>query len=230
MRHPTRRDDPRRIPLARRRSLVARTTQLRPLEDVPGIRLHLAEEAGPVWQATVAALGVDEAPIPFWAFAWAGGLAIARYLADHPEVVAGRTVLDLATGSGLCAIAAMRAGAARATAVDVDPFAEAAVERNTRANAVRLTFVGRDLLDDAPPEVDVILAGDTSYEAPFADRVGRWLSRAAAHGITVLLGDPGRRYLPDLPFTELARYQVHTTTELEDRAVVTSRVLTLLRG
>lgn len=230
MRHPTRRDDLRRIPLARRRSLVARTTRLRPLEDVTGIRLHLAEEAGPVWQATAAALGVDEAPIPFWAFAWAGGLAIARYLADHPEVVAGRTVLDLATGSGLCAIAAMRAGAAGSMAVDVDPFAEAAVERNARANAVRLTFIGRDLLDDAPPGVDVILAGDTSYEAPFADRVGRWLSRAAAHGTTVLVGDPGRRYLPDLPFRELARYQVHTTTELEDRDVVTSRVLTLPRG
>ncbi len=230
MHRPIQRDAPRRIPLARRRSIVARATRLRRLEDVPGIQLHLADEAGPAWHATAAALEVDEAPIPFWAFAWAGGLAIARYLADHPGVVAGRTVLDVATGSGLCAIAAMQAGAAHAMAADVDPFAEAAVECNARANAIRLTFVGRDLLDEDPPEVDVILAGDTSYEAPFADRVGQWLSRAAAGGITVLVGDPGRRYLPDLPFTELARYQVRTTTELEDRDIVTSRVLTLPRG
>lgn len=227
----SRRADPddadRHLPLALRRGLVARHTRLQPLHDVPEVRLHLADDVGPVWRATEAALGVESAPIPFWAFAWAGGIAVARYVLDRPGTVAGRTVLDLATGSGLCAIAAMKAGASAATGVDVDPLAEAAVAMNARANAVRVGFIGRDLLDEEPPGVDVVLAGDTWYEGPLAERVLPWLGRAAAHGIDVLVGDPGRRYLPAARLERLAAYEVHTTTLLEDRDVVTARVFTL---
>jgi predicted nicotinamide N-methyase len=203
---------------------VAQYTRLRPLDDVPGIRLHLADDAEPVWHATADALGLREAPIPFWAFAWAGGIALARYILDQPAEVGGRQVLDLATGSGLCAIAALRAGASSAIAADVDAFAEVAVARNARANGVRVGFVGRDLLDAEPPDVDVVLAGDTWYEAPLAERVAPWLVRAAARGARVLVGDPGRRYLPASGLVQLAEYQVRTTTALEDRDVVTARV------
>jgi predicted nicotinamide N-methyase len=217
----------RRVPLARRRGLVARHTRLQPLEDVPGVRLHLADDVGPVWRATEAALGVTSTPIPFWAFAWAGGIAVARYLLERPDVVEDRDVLDFATGSGLCGIAAMKAGASRATGVDVDPFAEAAVRFNARANGVRIGFVGRDLLDEEPPDVDVVLAGDTWYEGPLAERVLPWLRRAAERGIHVLVGDPGRRYLPATGLEPLAAYEVHTTTQLEDRDVVMGRVFTI---
>ena len=221
-RHP-----PRRLSLSQRRALVARTTRLQALLDVPSIRLHLAAEAEPVSRATAAALEIDEAPLPYWAFAWSGGLAIARYLSDHPEAVAGRSVLDLATGSGLCAIAALQAGAATATGVDIDPFAEAAVDLNAKANGVRVGYIGRDLLDEEPPDAEVVLAGDTSYEGPFAERVGPWLRLAAARGARVLIGDPGRRYLPAVGLEELAACEVHTTTAFEDRDVVTARVFTL---
>jgi predicted nicotinamide N-methyase len=220
-------DIPRRVPLSHRRSLIGRHTRLRPVEGVVGVRLHLADEASPVWRATEAALGVAGAPIPFWAFAWAGGLAIAQFLQEHPDEVIGKRVLDLATGSGLCAIVAMRQGAASATGIDIDPFAEAAVALNARANGVRVAFTGRDLLDDDPPEADVLLAGDTWYEGPLAERVLPWLRRAAANGTRVLVGDPGRRYLPADDLSPLAAYDVHTTTQLEDRAVVRARVFTV---
>ena len=216
-----------RLPLARRRGLVARHTRLRPLQDVPSVRLHLADDVGPVWRATEAALGVANAPIPFWAFAWAGGLALAKYLLEHPERAVGREVLDLATGSGICAIAAMRAGAAAVTAADIDPFAEAAVRANARANGVRVGFIARDLLDDEPPDADLILAADTWYEGPLAERVLPWLRQAAARGTDVLVGDPGRRYFPPDGLERLAAYEVHTTTQLEDRDVVTARVFTV---
>jgi predicted nicotinamide N-methyase len=214
----------RRIPLSHRRAFVAHHTRLRPVPGLPGIRLHLADEATSLWQATETALGRTGLPIPFWAFAWSGGLALARFVDDHPGVVRGLTVLDFATGSGLVAIAAARAGAASVTAVDIDPFAEAAVELNAKANAVRLEYVGRDLLDEAPPDVDLLLAADTWYEGPLGERVYPWLLDAAARGIRVLVGDPGRLYLPSAGLEEIATYEVETTTQLEDRAVVTGRV------
>jgi predicted nicotinamide N-methyase len=154
--------------------------------------------------------------LPYWAFAWGGGLAIGRYLLDQPEVVRGRRVFDLATGSGLCAIAAMQAGATTVVAADIDPFAVAAVALNARANRQRVTALARDVLDDPPPDVDVILAGDCWYEARLAERVLPWLRRARADGIDVLVGDPGRRYLPTDVLIELRSYDVRTTTELED--------------
>lgn len=217
----------RRVPLSRRRALVGRYTRLQSLSDMPTIRLHVADDVEPLRRATEASVGAVGAPIPYWAFAWAGGIAIARYIVEHPEEVANRSVLDFATGSGLCAIAAMQAGASKVTGVDIDPFAEVAVSLNARANAVRIGFIGRDLLDEEPPAADVILAGDTWYEGPFAERVAPWLMRAAARGTRVLVGDPGRRYLPAIGFVQLAAYEVHTTTQLEDRDVVTARVLTL---
>jgi predicted nicotinamide N-methyase len=217
----------RRLPLSRRRAFIRRHTRLRDVEGVQGVRLHLAEAVEPVWHAVEEALGIDEVPIPYWAFAWAGGLALARWLTEHPEEVAGRTVLDLGTGSGLVGIVAAQATAAHVTSADIDQFAEVAVALNARANRVRVGYVGRDLLDQAPPAVDVLLAADTWYEAPFADRVLPWLQAAAAARTRVLVGDPGRRYLPapaETGLVELATYTVHTTTTLEDRAVVESRV------
>ena len=218
---------PRRLPLSHRRSFVQRHTRLRDVDGVPGIRLHLADAVDPVWHATEEALGRDDAPIPFWAFAWAGGLALSRWLIEHPEEVAGRTVLDFATGSGLVAIVAARLGAAEVRAVDVDPFAEAAVDLNARANRVRIGYATRDILDESPQPVDVIVAADTWYESPLADRVLPWLRAASAAGIRVLVGDPGRKYLPppaESGLLELARYPVRTTTTLEDRDVVEASV------
>jgi predicted nicotinamide N-methyase len=215
-------------PLSHRRSFVQRHTRLRDVEGLDGIRLHLAVAVEPVWHATEEAAGADGEPIPFWAFAWAGGLALARFVVEHPAEVRGRRVLDFATGSGVVAVAAAKAGAAHVTAADIDPLAEAAVELNARANAVHVGFLRRDLLDEGlPPDVDVILAGDTWYEGPLAERVLPWLRSAAARGTRVLVGDPGRRYLPAYGLSELARFDVRTTTTLEDRDVLEARVFTL---
>jgi predicted nicotinamide N-methyase len=220
-------DARRRVPLSHRRALVAHHTRLRVVDGLPEISLHLADDLAPVWHATEEALGTAGAPIPFWAFAWAGGLALARYLREHPDEVRGRRVLDFATGSGLVAVAAAQAGAAHVAAADIDPFAEAAVGLNARSNGVHLAFVRRDLLDEPPPDVDVLLAADTWYEGPLAERVLPWLQAAAAGGTRVLLADPGRAYLPATGFAELARYVVRTTTTLEDRDLVEARVFTL---
>jgi len=213
-----------RLPRSHRRSLIARYTRLQDVPGVPGIRLHLADDAEPVWRATEALVGAPNQPIPFWAFAWAGGLALARYVLEQPSEVAGRRVLDVGSGSGLVAIAAVRARAATVTAADPDPFAETAMGLNARANRVRFAVETGDLLADEPPDVDVILAADTWYEGPLAERMWPWLQAAAGRGIRTLVGDPGRRYLPSSGLDELARYEVQTTTELEDRPVVTARV------
>jgi len=194
---------------------------------VPGleeIRLHLADEVLPLWHALQVESNDPDAALPYWAFAWGGGLAIAHYLREHPEAVAGRRVFDLASGSGLCAIAAMEAGAAAVTAADIDPFAVAAIGLNARANRRRATVVERDVLDEPPPDVDVVLAGDCWYEARLAERVLPWLQRVRARGIDVLVGDPGRRYLPTDALQELAAYEVRTTTELEDLEYKVGRV------
>ena len=198
------------------------------MPGLPGIRLHLADDILAVWGAAQPEFGGSgegagdlgprrpDAPLPYWAAAWAGGLAIARYLAEHPEAVAGRRVLDLASGSGLCALAAARAGARSVVAIDVDPLAAAAIRLNARVAGVQVEVVDRDVLDQAPPPAEVVLAGDVCYEAGLAARVMPWLRAAGEGGATVLLGDPGRRYLPAADLLELARYEVRTTTELED--------------
>ena len=198
------------------RAFVLRHTRLRPVPGVESIRLHLADEALPLWHAVQLETGDPDAALPYWAFAWGGGLAIARYLAEHHDAIAGRRVLDIASGSGLCAVASAQAGAASVTAADIDRFAAAAIVLNARANGHRVTVVLRDTLDEEPPDVDIILAGDVCYEAGFAARVIPWLRRAHDQGIDVLIGDPGRRYLPVDGLVELAQYEVRTTTELED--------------
>jgi predicted nicotinamide N-methyase len=186
---------------------------------VPGVEdisLHLADEVLPLWHAVQVETHDPEAAVPYWAVAWGGGLAIARYLREHPGAVAGRRVFDLGSGSGLCAIAAIRAGAAKATGADIDGFAAAAIQLNARANGCRVTVVHRDVLDDDPPDVDVILAGDCWYNALLAGRVLPWLQGARDRGIDVIVGDPGRRYLPTDDLVELASYDARTTTDLED--------------
>ena len=209
------------------RAFVLRHTRLRPVPGLDGIRLHLADEILPLWHAVQVETRDDDAALPYWAFAWGGGLGIARYLADHPDVVAGRRVLDLASGSGLCGIAALRAGASAVTGADIDAFAAAAIELNARANGGRMAVLARDLLDEEPPDVDVILAGDVCYEAGFSARAIAWLRRAHERGIDVLIGDPGRRYLPAAELDELAAYDVRTTTELEDLELKQGRVYAL---
>jgi predicted nicotinamide N-methyase len=209
---------------ASRRAFVLRHTRLLPVDGLDGIRLHLADEVLPLWRAVQVETDDLDAALPYWAFAWGGGLAIAQYLVDHPASVAGRRVFDLATGSGLCAIAALRAGAIEATGADIDDFAIASVGLNARANACRIAAVRRDVLDDEPPDADVILAGDCWYDARLAARVLPWLLRARQRGIEVLVGDPGRRYLPTDDLEELAVYDVRTTTELEDLDLKQGRV------
>jgi predicted nicotinamide N-methyase len=211
------------------RSFVLRHTRLRPVSGLEEVRLHLADEVLPLWRAVQVETADPDAALPYWAFAWAGGLAVGRYLRDNGGAVAGRRVFDLASGSGICAIAAMRAGAAAATAVDIDAYAAAAIELNARANGHRIAVMRRDVLDDDPPDADVILAGDCWYEAGLAERVLPWLKRARAAGIAVLVGDPGRRYLPVGQLEELASYEVRTTTELEDLALKRGHVYTLPR-
>jgi predicted nicotinamide N-methyase len=207
-----------------RRAFVLRHTRLRPVPGLEEVRLHLADDVMSLTYAVQVETGDPDATLPYWAFAWAGGLAIGRYLREHPEAVAGRRVFDLASGSGLCAIASMHAGAAQATGVDIDAFAITAIELNARANGSRVTAMRRDVLDEEPPDADVILAGDCWYEPGLAARVLPWLHRARDRGIDVLVGDPGRRYLPSVELVELATYDVQTTTELEDLALKQGRV------
>ncbi len=209
------------------RAFVLRHTHLRPVPGLEEVRLHLADEVLSLWRAVQIETDDPDAAVPFWAFAWAGGLAIGRYLREHPQAVAGRRVFDMASGSGLCAIASLHAGAAGATGADIDPLAAAAIELNARANGRRVTVVRRDVLDEAPPDVDVILAGDCWYDAGLAGRVLPWLHRARDRGIDVLVGDPGRRYLPTDELVELASYDVRTTTELEDLERKQGRVYAL---
>ncbi|HEX8570858.1 MAG TPA: methyltransferase [Caulobacteraceae bacterium] len=211
---------------AKRRAFILANTRLQSPPRVPEVTLHLADEITPLWQLTEREMGEMELPPPFWAFAWPGGQGLARYLLDHPEEVRGRRVLDFATGSGLVAIAAMKAGAVEALGADIEPFCEAAVALNATANGVELAFTSEDLLAGDPPAADVILAADVSYEKPVAERVRGWLDRAAAGGARVLMGDPDRVYFEHRGLKRLAMYDVATTRELEDREVKRAGVWT----
>jgi predicted nicotinamide N-methyase len=186
---------------------------------VPEIRLHLASEVTPLWHATEATLQQTQLPPPYWAFAWAGGQALARFVLDHPEAVRGRRVLDFGAGSGLVAIAAMKAGARHVTAAEIDAFAAAAIRLNAALNDVVIDIAIADLLTGAPAPWETVLIGDMCYERPLAERLTLWLSDQARRGATVLLGDPGRTYLPTAGLTEIARYQVPTPLDLEDRTM-----------
>ena len=207
-----------------RAAFITSHTVLQPVPHAPEISLWLADEITPIWRLTEEELGEMGLPPPFWAFAWAGGQALARYLLDHREVVAGKRVVDFASGSGLVAVAAMKAGAVEVLAADIDPFCGAALALNAEANGVEARFTDRDLLDEAPPAADVILAGDICYEKPLAERVMAWLREGRAAGAEVLIGDPGRTYFPKTGLEQLAEYQVPTTRELEDMEVKRTRV------
>lgn len=215
------------IPPEGRAAFILENTERLAPPHTPELVLHLASEITPIWTLTEEALGEMGLPPPFWAFAWAGGQALARYVLDHPETVEGRRVLDFATGSGLVALAAMKAGAASALACDIDPFAGAAVALNAGANAVEVAFTDADLLA-APvaPEFETVLAGDIAYEQPLAGRVRTWLEAAHRAGALVLMGDPHRTYFDPKGLVQLAEYQVETTRELEDYAVKRSGVWT----
>lgn len=198
-----------------RAAFIRDNTRLLAVPHAPEIRLHLADEATTLWQKTEEELGAIGLPPPFWAFAWAGGQALARYVLDHPEMVAGRSVLDVATGSGLVAIAAAKAGAASVRAVDIDAFAEVAVALNAAENGVAIAASTVD-----PTGSDdgwkVILAGDICYQRDMTDAMLGWLGPLALAGRTVLIGDPGRTYLPRDRLEKLAEYEVPVTRALED--------------
>jgi predicted nicotinamide N-methyase len=198
-------------------AFVLGNTEVKTPPLVPEIRLRLATEVTPIWQATEESLSRGPVPPPFWAFAWAGGQALARYLLDHPETVRGHEVLDIGSGSGIVAIAAAKAGAKAVTAAEIDPFAAAAITLNARLNEVRVRIESRDLLDRGAAGWGIALAGDVCYEEPMASRAIALLRRIAARGRPALLGDPGRAYLPREGLSELARYVVPTSRELEDR-------------
>ena len=196
---------------------VRRNTAVTAPPLVPEIRLHLATDVTPIWQATEESLARSGVPPPFWAFAWAGGQALARYLLDRPEIVADRAVLDFGSGSGLVAIAAAKAGARQVLAAEIDHFAAAAIAMNAALNRVNLEVAPVDIVGRVEPHWQVITAGDVCYEREMAERVVPWLRGIANRGVLVLLGDPGRTYLPASGLIEQARYPVPTSRELEDR-------------
>lgn len=208
-------------------AFILDNTRLQPVSHTPEISLYLADEITPIWRLTEEELGEMGLPPPFWAFAWAGGQALARWLLDNPHECAGKSVVDLATGSGLVGIAAALRGASSVLAADIDPFCEAAVRVNARANAVTLDFTDTNLLDSPPPQADLICAGDVFYDRDMAMSVLRWLKAARANGTRVLVGDPGRNHSPKSGLTFLAEYTVPTTRELEDNEVKRSRVWAL---
>jgi predicted nicotinamide N-methyase len=203
---------------------IRRNTILQSPPHVPEVRLHLADEAIELWHMSEEELGQTGLPPPFWAFAWAGGQALARHVLDNPEIVAGKRVLDFAAGSGIVAIAAMMAGAASAVAAEIDAFAGVAILLNAEANAVAVVVESRDLLSGPADGFDVILAGDVFYEKPMAERVLPFLVAARQAGLGVLVGDPGRAYLPKGDLVEVALYEVPVTRAIEDADVKKTRV------
>ena len=191
---------------------------------MPELRLHLADDMDTAWASLQQELDDVSLPPPFWAFAWLGGQAVARHVLDAPHEVAGRRVLDLAAGSGLCGLAALLAGAASVTAVDVDPVAVTAARLNAEVNGLPLLVEHVDVLEQPPPDVDVVLAGDVFYDAAMAARVQPWLLAASRAGVRVLIGDPGRHYLPRALLRELIAYDIPTTRDLEGVPVKRTRV------
>jgi predicted nicotinamide N-methyase len=214
------------------RAFVLANTRPLPVPYVPELTLHLAGEPFELWGRTEAELGRAGLPPPFWAFPWAGGQALARYLLDRPDVACGRSVFDAASGSGLVAIAAARAGAAPVTACDIDRFAIAAIGLNAELNRVAVTARLGDPLDGDGDGAEVVLAGDVFYERSLADRVLPFLERAQARGATVLVGDLGRTYLPASRLEAVATYEVPVAPDLEDAGIKPTTVwrLTIARG
>lgn len=194
---------------------------------VPEVALHLATEVIPLWRSTEEELAAKGVPPPYWAFAWAGGQALARYVLDNPKIVAGKAVLDFGSGSGLVAIAAMKAGARSVLACDVDTFAAAAIALNASANDVRISIETRDVIGEIG-DWDTILVGDMCYERPLAERLLGWLHDLRQGGCEIYLGDPGRSYFPKEGIERLAKYSVRTTRELEDMEIRETGVYRLI--
>lgn len=192
---------------------------------VPEVKLHLVTELTPLWCATAEVLERADLPPPFWAFAWAGGQALARYVLDHPEVVRDTRVLDFATGSGLVAIAACKAGARSVRTTEIDPFSVEATRLNAGINSVSVEAELRDVLGEMLEDIDVVLAGDVFYERHLAEEGTRWFQQLGRRGITVLAGDPGRVYSQREGYTRCASYMVPTTREIEDEDLRESHVL-----
>jgi predicted nicotinamide N-methyase len=210
-----------------RAAFVRANTRLRPVPLVPDISLYVADEAVPLWQKTEEQLGAMGLEAPFWAFAWAGGQALARYILDNPALVAGKRVLDFAAGSGLVAIAAAKSGARAIEACEIDDLAVAAIALNADANganvqAIRADLIGRD------EGWDVVLAADVCYEREMAMRAFDWLASLAARGAEVRIGDPGRAYLPKARLERIAEYRVPVTRDLEDGEIKNTGVWRLL--
>lgn len=212
-------DDPAAI-----RRFIAANTRLLPPPLVPEIVLHLAEESLAIWRQTEEELGEMNVPPPYWAFAWAGGQALARTLLDTPGLVRGKSVLDLGCGAGLAAIAALQAGAQSVLAADIDLIALVASEMNAAANGVALQTTADDLLAGLPRAFDVLLVGDLFYERQLADRVLALIEPASAAGTLVLIGDPERTYFPKGRFTQVATYKVPVTRDLEDAEIKNTAV------
>jgi predicted nicotinamide N-methyase len=204
---------------------IRTNARLVPPPLVPEIKLYLATEIVPLWRRTEEELAEMGVPPPYWAFAWAGGQALARYILDNPALVAGKKVLDFGAGSGIVALAAARAGAADVLAADIDTFAVAAIKANAEANDLCLAATATDLIGSKEP-FDVILAGDMCYERPLAERLMAWLNASDSE---ILLGDPGRSYFPRQGLVRLAQYNVATTRELEDREIRETGVWRLVR-
>ncbi len=204
------------IALADPAQFIREHTVLTPTPLVPEIHLYVASEMLPIWQMTEDEMQQVGLPPPFWAFAWAGGQALARYVLDNPQLVAGKRVLDFGAGSGLAGIAARLAGAAHVEAAEIDPVAIIAIGLNARANAVAVTRLEGDIVGQKARDWDVVLAADVCYEGPASKRIVAWLDDLARAGVTVLMGDPGRTYFPKSGHEKLISYAVKTTTELED--------------
>jgi predicted nicotinamide N-methyase len=204
---------------------ILEQTRLAPVAFVPEIQLYQADEATALWHLTEATLDRADMPPPFWAFAWAGGQGLARYILDHPEAVKGKRVVDFAAGSGLVAIAAARAGALSVEAIDIDPFAVAAISLNAVANDSAIRVRLEDVIGTPAGDFDVLLAGDVFYDSGFAARLMPWFAALSEAGVTVIAGDPDRTYRPLASVRELALYEVPVHPALEDAAVKRVRVL-----
>jgi len=214
-------------PLTDHRQFILDNTLLHEPPLVPEIRLHLASEIVPIWQMTEEELAQNGLPPPFWAFAWAGGQALSRYIMDHSSVVTGKTVLDFGAGSGMVGIAALKANASSVLSADIDAFAIAACKLNAEVNKVSLLVTCDDIIG-SDQGWDVVLVGDMCYEQPLSQRIEIWLRSLVARGALVLIGDPGRTYLPRHGMEKIVAYAVKTTRELEDMDVRNTSVWRLL--
>lgn len=208
-------------------AFVLAQTRLASTPLLPEVKLHLASQVTPLWEATEETMAKQGLPPPYWAFAWVGGQAVSRYLLDNPKTVQGLRVLDFAAGSGVAGIAAAMAGAASVEAAEIDAFAGAAIQLNAKANGVEVTVCLDDLVG-SERRWDVVLAGDVCYERPMAERVFAWLLKLKGQGARILLGDPGRAYLPKEGIAELARHDVPTTKDIEDKDMRTAVVYEVL--